>query len=160
MMDSSQNGITDFIICLKSQFDSQDAPKVIGKIGIYRARPSNEIGFLIAREHWGKGLAKEALTHMLAYLFSLKTEPEQYSKDAETGSEGYTSLTASEVRGEWMYQSISADVDPRNAASIGVLKKFGFEEAGYEKDSYDIGGEWVDTLYLRLRREEWVRRNG
>ena len=90
MTDAKQNGVTDFIITLKPDM----AP--IGKIGVWQG---DEIGFLLAREQWGKGLAKEALNGILPYLF-----------------------------GERKFEALTADIDPRNLASRGILEKMGFEQ--------------------------------
>lgn len=120
MIHNNSNGIIDFVICLKPD----EAP--IGKIGVWQG---DEIGFVLARSEWHKGLAKEALVKMLPYLFDVRN-----------------------------FASISADVDPRNQASIGLLKRFGFEESGYEENTLKVGDEWVHSLYLRLRREQWYAR--
>ncbi|KAK5946237.1 hypothetical protein PMZ80_000379 [Knufia obscura] len=173
MMESPQNGLTDFVICLKD-LSSLDEPTPIGKIGIYSPLPSNEIGFLIARAHWHRGLGHEALSYMLEYLFSIKSHvaPEPGARAPATQShprtrtepltEAHTVLTLTERSSEWRYPSITADADPRNSASIGLLKKVGFAGSGYLERSMQIGGEggeWVDSLYLKLEREAWVSRS-
>ncbi|EME41598.1 hypothetical protein DOTSEDRAFT_36968 [Dothistroma septosporum NZE10] len=77
--------VTDFATCLKDDVECETAdlpvfasarPRVIGKVGIFRALPSNEIGFVLDRTCWCRGPAKEALTTILAHLFSLKQEYE------------------------------------------------------------------------------------
>jgi len=172
MTASTQNGITDFVICLREPLSSGTSVP-IGKIGIYAAPPSNEIGFLISRAHWHRGLAYEALSHMLEYLFNLKSliTPQLDASAPETHieaeahpasqAESYTNLTEVETRSDWQYPSITADTDPRNSASVGLLKKAGFAESGYLERSMQIGeddGEWVDSLYLRMEREVWLSR--
>lgn len=174
MTDSPQNGLTDFIICLKDPSAPHAAPAPIGKIGIFSPTPSNEIGFLLSRPHWHKGLAYEALAHMLAYLFNLRSpatpQIDASASDVHTAiearpssaAEQYTTLTAEESRSKWWYPSITADTDPRNSASINLLKKAGFVESGYLERSMQIGGEggeWVDSLYLKLERDVWLSRN-
>lgn len=208
MLSSPQNGITDFIITLK-QLDSGSHPSssstntispnhsgtvsqipeqipntiAIGKIGIYRPLPANEIGFLLSRAYWGRGLAKEALSHILEYLFSLPslsssssinrsespaassnkaTEISNPSTATATKSEApqhhsYTVLTSDEQNSSaYRYPSISADVDPRNAASRGILTRTGFVEVGLVERTDFIGGEWVDSIYLQCNREAWL----
>jgi [ribosomal protein S5]-alanine N-acetyltransferase len=120
MIDSSANGVTDFIICLKPNL----VP--IGKIGIWQGE---EIGFLLARQYWGQGLAREALELISNHLFEKK---------------GLILITA--------------DTDPRNAASIGLLKAVGFEEYEFKERTFQIGDEWVDSLYLKLTKEAWSAR--
>lgn len=119
-MQNKNNGITDFVLCLKPN----EVP--IGKIGVWQG---DEIGFVLGRSEWHKGLAKEALNVILPYLF--------------------------DARG---FASISADTEPRNKASIGLLKRFGFEEERYEENTFRIGDEWVHSLYLRLTKEQWYAR--
>ncbi len=82
----------------------------------------DEIGFILHRSHWHEGLAKEALRKVLPYLLE-----------------------------ERKFESIHADVDPRNEASLRLLRLFGFEDEGFEKGTLKVGEEWVDSVYLRLR---------
>ena len=121
MIKNEQNGVSDFIICLKPD------NKPIGKIGVWSC---DDIGFLLDRSCWQKGLAKEALGGILPYLFN-----------------------------ERELKSISADVDPRNEASIGILKSFGFEVERLEEKTMEIDEVWVDSLYLRLTKERWTSHN-
>ena len=122
MSESKQNGVTDFITTLQPDL------LPIGKIGVWQ---DLEIGFLLSRQHWGKGLAKEALHAILPYLFT------------ESG-----------------FESLTADIDPRNVASRGILEKMGFQEEAYVERTAEIGGEWVDSAYLRLTKERWEGREG
>ena len=119
-MIKGNNGITDFVICLKPDL------KPIGKIGVWQG---DEIGFLLFRSQWGRGLAREALNKVISYLFEEKD-----------------------------FVSISADIDPRNEASLSILKKFGFEVEKYEKNTLQVGDEWVDSVYLMLTKERWQSR--
>lgn len=118
MMKGTYNGISDFVICLKSD---QDRP--VGKMGVWS---SEEIGFMLHRSYWHKGLALEALNGIIPYLF--------------------------EVR---QLGSLTADIDPRNEASRGILKKVGFEYESFEEKTLQVGEEWVDSEYLRLTKERW-----
>lgn len=84
----------------------------------------DEIGFMVARAHWRKGFVSEALGVLLPYFF-----------------------------GELDMQKITADVDPRNEASLKVLGKFGFVEVGRRDKTFEIAGVWVDSVDLVLERE-------
>jgi [ribosomal protein S5]-alanine N-acetyltransferase len=117
MVNSKQNGTTDFVICLR------DTMKAIGKIGVWQ---DHEIGFLLARAHWRQGLACEALEGILPHLFE-----------------------------EMGFDHLTADIDPRNTASEALLKKVGFQDDGYKQNSMQVGGQWVDSQYLKLQRIEW-----
>lgn len=112
MIESPAETSADFIIELEGE--------TIGKAGFYRFP---EVGFILAREHWRKGYAHEALSAVLDHVF--------------------------ETRG---VDAAVADVDPRNDASLGLLKKLGFVETGRAEKTWEIGGVWADSVYLRLER--------
>ena len=121
MINSSNNGLTDFVICLKPD------NKPIGKIGVWSG---DEIGFLLDRSQWHRGLAKEALCGIIQYLFN-----------------------------ERKFEAITADVDPRNEASLGILRRVGFEIERIEEKTLEIGGIWVDSAYLQLTKEAWEKQD-
>jgi RimJ/RimL family protein N-acetyltransferase len=91
--------------------------RVIGKAGLWDNR---EVGFILAPDLWGRGLAREALAAVIA----------------RARSRGLTRITA--------------DVDPRNAASIGLLTRLGFVRKGEAKATVKVGDEWMDSLYFEL----------
>jgi len=82
-----------------------------------------EIGFILHPDFWGRGLAREALEAVIARVFS-----------------------SSPV------EALTADVDPRNAASLALLKGLGFVETGRAKGTWQLGDELCDSVYLALRR--------
>ncbi|KAI4191175.1 MAG: hypothetical protein L6R41_000312 [Letrouitia leprolyta] len=98
-------------------------PKVVGKIGLW---DGHEIGFMLNRGFQGQGLMKQAMKRFLHDLWS---------------NEEMKSL-----------QEIVADVDPRNNASVGLLKKFGFKETGYRERTFETHIGWCDSLDLQLER--------
>lgn len=118
MTAGTQNGVTDFVICLKPEMIP------IGKCGIWQ---DQEIGFMLARAHWRKGLAEEALRAVLPYFFKERGMLE-----------------------------IVADVDPRNVSSIALLQKLGFVVYDFKEKTFQLGDEWVDSSYLKLTRERWL----
>ena len=79
-----------------------------------------EVGFLIAPEHWGKGYAGEAFAAFIA-------------RRRRLGS-----------------RELTADVDPRNLASIGLLQRHGFVETGRAAATWQIGDETCDSVYFTL----------
>jgi RimJ/RimL family protein N-acetyltransferase len=81
-----------------------------------------EIGFILSRTFWRQGLATEALNAFIGYAFA----------------------------GATFY--LTADVDPRNRASLALLQRVGFAETGRAEQTWQIGGEWSDSVYLRLDR--------
>jgi RimJ/RimL family protein N-acetyltransferase len=79
-----------------------------------------EVGFLIDPAHWGNGYALEA---MVAFI----------QRRRLLGSSGLT-----------------ADVDPRNVASLKLLERVGFAETHRAKGTWQIGDELCDSVYLKL----------
>lgn len=80
-----------------------------------------EVGFALNRDYWGQGYASEFLEALIKYGF----ETQQLAK-------------------------ITADVDPRNTASIRLLTKFGFVETGRETANLLVGDVWCDSVYFAL----------
>jgi RimJ/RimL family protein N-acetyltransferase len=80
-----------------------------------------EIGFILHPDHWGRGYAFEALQPVIARGF------------AQRG-----------------LAQITADVDPRNAASLRLLARLGFRETGRAARTWRIGDAWADSIYLAL----------
>ena len=84
-----------------------------------------EIGFILHPDAWGKGYAREALQAVIQRAF--------------------------EVHG---LSLIKADVDPRNAASLRLLTGLGFRETGRVSRTWNVGGEWCDSVYLQRSNDE------
>jgi RimJ/RimL family protein N-acetyltransferase len=84
----------------------------------------DEIGFFFDPKMQGQGYAREALRAIAAY--------------------GFATLGFKEIR---------ADVDPDNRASLRVLERVGFVRTGFAKNTFEIGGKWVDSVYLSLRQK-------
>jgi ribosomal-protein-alanine N-acetyltransferase len=99
----------DFIVELDGQ--------CIGKAGAWRLP---EVGYILAREHWGKGYAREAMGAFVAYALTHRTD------------------------------HLVADVDPRNERSLRMLLTLGFRETHRTSRTWEVGGEWCDSVYLRI----------
>ena len=78
-----------------------------------------DFGFMIHPEYWGQGIATEAATAFIDHAFSKK-----------------------------LTDQLLADVDPRNVASLRVLAKLGFAKTGEAKNTFLLGTEWCDSIYL------------
>jgi RimJ/RimL family protein N-acetyltransferase len=102
----------DFIV----EYDGQ----VIGKAGAWQ---SLELGYILHPDHWGKGLAREAIGVLIPHLFAAHDATE-----------------------------ITAEVDPRNAASIALLTRFGFRETHRAERTLLWRDEWCDSVYFALDR--------
>ncbi|MBV6658163.1 MAG: GNAT family N-acetyltransferase [Devosiaceae bacterium] len=92
---------------------------VIGKAGFWRMP---EIGFILRRDMWGQGLAREAVAALIARAFEHHGLPE-----------------------------IIADIDPRNERSRRLLTALGFVQTRFAHKNLKVGDTWVDTAYLTLR---------
>ena len=82
-----------------------------------------DFGFMLHPDWWGKGLATEASAAFVDHIFSLTD-----------------------------IDHLRADVDPRNAASLAVLRKLGFVVTGTATRTFRLGDEWCDSVYLALYR--------
>jgi len=92
----------------------------IGKAGCWRAP---EAGYILHPDHWGQGLAREAMAAAIPAIFTQLDLPQ-----------------------------LTADVDPRNTASLNLLARLGFVETGRAARTWKIGDEWSDSVHLSLRR--------
>lgn len=98
--------------------------RVVGKAGSWRLP---EIGYILHPDVWGRGVAHEAMTAVIAHLFAAHGDP-----------------------------ALTADVDPSNAGSIRLLQRLGFRETHRAENTFFIGGAWFDSVYFALPREAWA----
>jgi [ribosomal protein S5]-alanine N-acetyltransferase len=85
-----------------------------------------EIGYVIAREHWNKGYASEAMQPLIDYAFNALG-----------------------------FHRLEAKLDPRNLASAKVLTKLGFVHEGTRRENWlDANGRSDSGLY-GLLQSEW-----
>ncbi len=105
---------------------------VIGGINVrVDARSSTaEMGYGIAREHWGKGLAREAARAVIEWAFS-----------------------------EFALAKISARADLSNTQSWRVMEKLGMRREGIlrsELPNPSVPDSRVDMVVYAILREEWL----
>jgi RimJ/RimL family protein N-acetyltransferase len=99
----------DFVV----EYDGE----VIGKAGAWQLP---EVGFILHPDHWGKGLAREAMEAVIAHLEA-----------------AFPRLSA-----------LTAEVDPRNVASLRLLGRLGFAETHRAERTLLWKDEWCDSVYL------------
>jgi ribosomal-protein-alanine N-acetyltransferase len=95
--------------------------EVIGKAGAWQLP---EVGFLLHPDHWGQGLAFEAMAAVIAHV---ETEVPALPK-------------------------LTAEVDPRNAASLQLLSRLGFRETHRAERTLLWKDEWCDSIWLARPR--------
>jgi ribosomal-protein-alanine N-acetyltransferase len=94
------------------------------------ANRTSDLGYVLAREHWGKGYMPEAISALLDF--------------------GFTTLGLHRI---W------ATTDARNVQSKRVLEKTGMRQEGQRKADQFRRGEWTDScLYAVLEGERAARR--
>ena len=82
-----------------------------------------DIGYILHPDLWGRGYAREAMEAVIAHVFARND-----------------------------LDRLTADVDPRNTASIGLLLRLGFTETHRAKGSWQVGDELCDSVYFALPR--------
>jgi len=105
---------------------------LVGSCALLRPDWANgraEVGFVLRRSDWGKGLAAEAVGRMLEYVFE-----------------------------ELNLRRLEADVDPRNHRCRKLLERCGFQEEGLLRERWSVGDELQDTVFYGLLRREWTRK--
>jgi [ribosomal protein S5]-alanine N-acetyltransferase len=101
--------------------------RAIGFVAAGEKRQGNvsEIGYMLLREHWGTGIAAEAVSAVIDRLFA----------------EGQ--------------RRVFADTDPDNATSRGLLEKLGFKLEGILRGEWETHIGVRDTALYGLLRDEW-----
>lgn len=89
-----------------------------------------EIGFTFSREHQGKGLACEAATCVLDYVFT-KLE----------------------------LHRVIAMTDCENERSVALLSRLGMRREGHFIQNIWFKGKWGDEYLYAILREEWLRKH-
>jgi len=94
-------------------------------VGKVGASALPEFGFIIHPDFCGKGIATEASLAFIAHVFA---DPK--------------------------VTHLHADVDPRNVPSLRLLHRLGFVETGRASNTFLLGDEWCDSVYLELQRPD------
>jgi aminoglycoside 6'-N-acetyltransferase len=87
------------------------------------------VGFTIARHHQRHGYAREILSAVFDYFFV--------------------------VMG---LHRVSADCDPRNAASWGLMESLGMRREAHHLRNFWSKGEWADEFIYAILRDEWIEK--
>lgn len=112
---------------------SRQDDAVIGTCTLFRFEPRHrraEIGYALRSDHWGRGLAAEAVALALDWAFRALA-----------------------------LHRIEADIDPRNAGSRQLLERLGFASEGVLRERYFVGDEISDTELFGLLASDWPGRS-
>jgi RimJ/RimL family protein N-acetyltransferase len=93
---------------------------------IHRANMRAEVGYCLRSAHWGHGYMSEALAALIDHAFGVL-----------------------ELR------RLEADVDPKNANSLRILGRMGFQREGLLRERWNVGGDIQDSVFLGLLAREW-----
>jgi ribosomal-protein-alanine N-acetyltransferase len=105
--------------------------KVVGTVLLFRFDQGSsrlELGYVLGRKYWQRGLMREALSAVCAHVFS-----------------------AMDIR------RIEAEVNPANAASTALLQRLGFTLEGRLRQRWVSGGVPYDTHLYGYLAEDWRR---
>jgi len=101
----------------------------IGTCLLFRYEESSaraELGYVLGRSYWGRGLMREALTAVIDCAF-----------------------------GAYALRRLEAEVDPANRASSGLLERLGFSREGQLRKRWIDKGVAHDTIIYGLLSDEW-----
>ena len=107
----------------------RDGEALIGDLGIHLpvdVEGSVEFGISIAPAHQGRGYACEAVRAVFGLVF-----------------------------GQLGRHRVHASVDPRNLASLAMLRALGMRQEAHHRESLWLHGEWVDDMVFALLASEW-----
>jgi len=101
----------------------------IGFVAAGEKRQGNvtEIGYMLARPHWGGGIAAEAVARVIDHIFTAEGQRRAF-----------------------------ADTDPDNRASRRLLERLGFKLEGLLRGEWETHLGVRDTALYGLLSEEWT----
>ena len=103
--------------------------ELIGTVTLYdfdRRNHRCQLGYMLARPHWGRRYMQEALPALIAH--------------------GFSALAL---------HRIEADIHPDNIASERILQGLQFRREGHLRERWFVGGEISDSVIYGLLRKDW-----
>ena len=129
MLESERNGEG-----VHWALELRDKPGVmIGDIGIWkiiREHHRGVLGYVLKKEHQGKGLMSEALNAVIHYGFN-----------------------------DLQLHSLMAEVNPQNNASFQLLERLGFRREGLFREDVYFRGAFHDTAVYSLLKTDFSDKN-
>jgi len=86
-----------------------------------------EVGYILHRDHWGNGIAREAVSRVIDHGFD-----------------------------DLKLRRIFADTDPENAGSISLIQRLGFQYEGRLRGEWETHIGVRDSLIFGLLQDEWT----
>ena len=107
--------------------------ETVGSVSLFTYDRHNkaDLGYWIAKEHWGKGYGTEATEAMVTYAFDTMK-----------------------------LHKLEANHLLRNPSSGKVLEKLGFIYEGLHRDAYLKDGKYEDLVFYGLLRSEYMKAYG
>jgi ribosomal-protein-alanine N-acetyltransferase len=102
--------------------------KVVGTLLLFRLEVGSrraEIGYVLGRKYWARGLMTEALEAVCTRCFGLGL------------------------------RRLEAEVEPSNAASNSLLERIGFFKEGLLRKRWETKGRAYDTNFYGLLAQDW-----
>lgn len=116
----------------QSSFAITREGRTVGVVNFYRHQDRMAgLGYILDKTLWGQGYVSEAIDAALDH--------------------GFGTLNLHRI---WL------EIDPRNHGSIRVAEKCGFVAEGVARESFLLGGAYLDSVYYAMLREEWMRMRG
>ena len=113
----------------------KETGKLIGKCILWQYSECNqraEVGYILSRDYWRRGLMTQALQAMIDYAF-----------------------TSLEIH------RLEADTDDNNNGSLALLEKLGFQREGFFRERWYVSGKWQNSIMLGLLKQDWTNgKNG
>ena len=110
----------------------KETEELVGDVGLHfldKQGKQVELGITISPDHQRRGYAVEVLGAVIDHLF---TEMDKHR--------------------------IIGSVDPRNIASLSMLRAVGMRQEAHFRQSLWFKGKWADDMIFALLKEEWERR--
>lgn len=106
-----------------------DDDSAIGFVSVSEKRPDvSEIGYMLARAYWARGIAREAVSAVLDQIFRVERQ-----------------------------RRVFADTDPDNAPSNALLETLGFQRDGLLREEWETHIGVRDTVLWGLLANEWTK---
>ncbi|MEU6236324.1 GNAT family protein [Kitasatospora sp. NPDC047058] len=105
-----------------------DSDRLVGfvRVGLSGVQ-AGKLGYAVAADSWGRGLATDAARTMVQFAFE-----------------------------ELGLHRVSAAIGPDNAASIRLIENLGFAREGVLRDHVFTNGAWRDSVLYSVLAQEWT----